>query len=398
MDLLYWLGVMFDTLSTAMHKRPLVISDEDSDIHANLAVKSDRMHCHELSDYFPFYQETATSMDDHKPPETPVLWDYFFLHAQRARVESLPIRWPCSYENAAATLADAAPIKVLLFRKVTRIQTLLSRHMLQGKLEKAIQGALQVYSYWNSVYNPFILDCVANHDQLPARIQSWYICLTGHWHLAVLLLADLIQGIDEAQVVLETQRRGRESSGTTRSLRQQSANAVADLARCACPREDASFPDAKEFHFAVNKGAILTEPWTQVLVRVFSKAEAFLCAEAANSKFGIVPAASYRDALQRSEDCVEALWYLGRKSDMAFLAAKVLERAWKRVAETVFSKESSLDLDGFFVEVDSSSYFSRKFPQNALAAEFGLFADEVVLERNDHDELTAEFENFATFI
>lgn len=73
MDLLYWLGVMFDTLSTAMHKRPLVISDEDSDIHANLAVKSDRMHCHELSDYFPFYQETATSMDDHKPPETPVL-------------------------------------------------------------------------------------------------------------------------------------------------------------------------------------------------------------------------------------------------------------------------------------------------------------------------------------
>ncbi|CAG5181449.1 uncharacterized protein ALTATR162_LOCUS9768 [Alternaria atra] len=31
-DLLFWLGVMFDTLSAAMHKRPLVVSDEDSDV------------------------------------------------------------------------------------------------------------------------------------------------------------------------------------------------------------------------------------------------------------------------------------------------------------------------------------------------------------------------------
>ncbi|KAF3042995.1 hypothetical protein E8E12_009906 [Didymella heteroderae] len=33
-DLLFWLGVVFDTLSSAMHKRPLVVSDEDSNVYA----------------------------------------------------------------------------------------------------------------------------------------------------------------------------------------------------------------------------------------------------------------------------------------------------------------------------------------------------------------------------
>ncbi|QDS77403.1 hypothetical protein FKW77_006264 [Venturia effusa] len=400
-DLLYWLGVMFDTLSAAMHKRPLVISDEDSNVHANTAY-SDKLYCHEVSDHITGGRETTTSTltDPASPasPASPDLWDTFFLLVQKTRVKCLPTRWPCSYEDAAAALSDAAPIKVLLFRKVTRIQTLLSRHVHQANLETAIEDALNIYRYWNSVYGPFILDCVAHHDQLPARVQSWYICLTGHWHLGVLLLADMIQTIDEGRIGLETHRRGRECSGAIRSLRLQSANALADLARCSCPREDSSFPDANEFHFVVNKGAILTEPWTQVLIRVFSKAGAFLCAEAANIKFGIVPADSCREALRRSEHCVEALWYLGRKSDVAFLVANVLEKAWKRVAQSVFSTSPSLDLDGLSVGVGPSSSYSETSFQDALAAEFGLFADDMMLAENSCDQRATWLENFSTVV
>jgi hypothetical protein len=323
-DLLYWLSVMFDTLSAAMHKRPLVVSDEDSDVTSDIpSHSSNRRTC---------------ESNNSKLNGSSNLWNSFFFEEQQTRRKSSPVRWPCSYETAAATLADAAPIKVLLFRKVTRIQTLISRHILRETLEEAIQDALRVYRYWNDVYGPFILDCISNHDQLPARIQSWYICLTGHWHLAVFLLADIIEAID-GHLGLESHRRERKSSGLVNTLRQRSAYAVADLASCSCPREDASFPDARDFHFAVNQGALLTEPWTQVLIRVFAKASALLLLDATKFKYGIETVESCKWALQRSEDCVEALWYLGRKSDMAFLAARVLTKALGGPRESIAAAE-----------------------------------------------------------
>jgi hypothetical protein len=41
-DLLFWLGVMFDTLSAAMHKRPLVTSAEDSDVARDESMQTER--------------------------------------------------------------------------------------------------------------------------------------------------------------------------------------------------------------------------------------------------------------------------------------------------------------------------------------------------------------------
>ncbi|KAH7371758.1 hypothetical protein BKA64DRAFT_649433 [Cadophora sp. MPI-SDFR-AT-0126] len=360
-DLLYWLGVMFDTLSAAIHKRPLVVSDEDSDIHRELPLNSHFPRHHGVG-----RENSQVPLKEQEIPDrsmsasTSKLWSVFFFQDQSLRNRSPPIRWPCSYQSAAAALADAAPIKVLLFRKVTRIQTLISRHVRGERLEGAIKDALHVYKYWNTLYGPFILDCVAHHDQLPVRIQSWYICLTGHWYLAVLLLADSIQNIDgDCQLGLESHRRRRESCGMVADLRRRTSHAVANLARCSCPREDASFQDASEFHFAVNQGALLTEPWTQVLIRVFAKAGALLLADAAIGKYGTDSEKSCKQALECSESCVEALWYLGRKSDMAFLVAGVLKKALKDVREKMVTVEMPQFSEewlepGFSVDGDSS--------------------------------------------
>ncbi|KAH8760726.1 hypothetical protein F5882DRAFT_478692 [Hyaloscypha sp. PMI_1271] len=222
-DLLYWLGVMFDTLSAAIHTRPLVVSDEDSDIHLEVAPDPNCLHRQGHGGE----SSQVLLMEQHIPDRlmstsTSKLWSMFFFQEQALRNRTPPIRWPCSYQSAATALADAAPIKVLLFRRVTRIQTLISRHVHGEQLEEAIKDALHVHQYWNALYGPFILDLVSHHDQLPARIQSWYICLTGHWHLAVLLLADAIQTIDtDSQLGLESQRRWRESCGLVTALRRR---------------------------------------------------------------------------------------------------------------------------------------------------------------------------------
>ncbi|PVH81499.1 hypothetical protein DL98DRAFT_458061 [Cadophora sp. DSE1049] len=392
-DLLYWLGVMFDTLSAAIHKRPLVVSDEESDIH--------------LEDQ-PHFSSTEQQHIPHrlKSTNSSKLWSSFFFQEQALRNSTPPIRWPCSYHSAATALADAAPIKVLLFRKVTRIQTLILRHMQGEQLEDAIKDALEVHQYWNVLYGPFILDCVAHHDQLPARIQSWYICLTGHWYLAVLLLADIIHLIDtERRLSLESHRRWRESCGLVTALRRRTSNAVADLARCACPREDASFHDANEFHFAINQGALLTEPWTQVLIRVFAKAGALLLADAAISRHSSDAEKPCKQALEYIEPCVEALWYLGRKSDMAVLAAKVLAEALQGVKEkmaTVGKSQTSEDwlesefpVEGDFSFAASSAETGGFIAQINEDIEFGLMDEDMM--QNFGSGLVG-VDDFASFI
>ncbi|KAE9374936.1 hypothetical protein N431DRAFT_336457 [Stipitochalara longipes BDJ] len=405
-DLLYWLGVMFDTLSAAIHHRPLVVSDEDSDIHLEYPSNPDSLRLHGHSSENRRVSLTEQHIPDHlMSKHTSKLWSFFFFQDQALRNSTPPVRWPCSYQSAATALADAAPIKVLLFRKVTRIQTLILRHIHGEQLEEAIKDALKVHQYWNALYGPFILDCVAHHDQLPARIQSWYICLTGHWHLAVLLLADTIQIIDaDGQLGLESHRRWRESCGLVTALRHRTSHAVADLARCSCPREDASFPDSGEFHSAVNQGALLTEPWTQVLIRVFAKAGALLLADASISKHRSDPEKYCNQSLERSESCVEALWYLGRKSDMAFLAAKVLTEALKDTKERMVTVEMTHNSEewlepGFSVDNNFSfsglSADSDGFAPISGDSEFGFLEEETM--QNFHVGLTG-FDDFESFI
>jgi hypothetical protein len=311
-ELLAWLGYMLESLTSAMHQRPLVVSDEDCDV-------------------LPEAIEALNLKDDEIPAakaHSSRLWDdFFFLQDQSNRRGEL-LRYPCSYKAAAAGLTDAAPIKVLLYRKVTLLQNLFNRGASASKIENTIKDSMKVYEYWQRGYEPFFKDCIRHHDQLHQRIQSWYICLCGHWHLATLLLADVIESIDEAQLSSESDRRMRRIGNLVGQLRRHNSHLVSDLARCATPRADASFPNSKAFHFALNAGALLTEPWTAILIRVFSKAAVQLMCEA-----WMVGQEETHDMLRsqqltkRCEDCIRALKYLGRKSDTARLAGDTLAEA-----------------------------------------------------------------------
>lgn len=327
-NLLFWLAIMFDTLSAAINKRPLVVSDEDSDILRDESLHS--AHPGSKFDQFGLFSDVAHSLNNDCSPQSDEseIWGEFFFQKDTISPKETIARWPCSYEVAAATLCDAAPIKVVLFRRVTRLQTLLSRRTRPERLEIAISEALRVQDYWNTNYEPFFRDCISYHETLPPRIQSWYIVLAGHWHLAGLLLADLIEEIDDLQAGLESNRIMRKTKRLIENLRLHNAFAVSDLGRCSCPNPDSSFSRAREFHSAVNNGALLTEPWTEVLIQSFSKA----CSVILN----MFPTSRTEENFNlelltdRSESCVRALWYLGRKSDIASLASNVLSDALKK--------------------------------------------------------------------
>jgi hypothetical protein len=76
----------------------------------------------------------------------------------------------------------------------------------------------------------------------------------------------------------------------------------------------------------IGQGALLSEPWSDVLVRAFATAGAVLISPA------LVPNGSslgQDDAFKRAEHCVEALRFLGQRSDKALSAASLLTEELK---------------------------------------------------------------------
>lgn len=338
-NLLFWLGIMFDTLTAAIHQRPVVVSDEDSDISCTVPLYEPQVPWTESSNVTP----------DLAPSKTPVIWGDFFLRKGADRHGPNAVRWPCTYNEAAELLSEAAPVKVLLFRRISHIQTLIYRGSECERLEQAIQDAFRVYHHWNGTYGRFMLDCVANHDSLPPRIQSWYIILDGHWHLGGMLLADMLESIDEAGIGMDLQRESRRAMGITSTLRKDNAVAVSKLAHCSLQGQDPSFAKARMFHNSVNERAFVTEPWTALLIRSFTTAGYNLLGEVDVSPHAVDLAydSPSEQAQRQCRYCLDALWCLGRKSDMALLAARVLHtcmegRLRRRYSEVFTAMDNGL--------------------------------------------------------
>lgn len=304
LGLLFWLGVMFDTLSAAMYQRPLVVSDEDSQI---ASASPTMLDSEQLS-------LTGIPRNDiHKKQQD--VWGEFFLHP--AKLSGTHPRWPCSYKEAAAALSEATPVKVLLYRRVTQLQTLIYRGANSDVIEEVIQKTLLIYQHWNRTYLRFMLDCVENHDFLPSRIQSWYVILDGHWHLAVMLLADTIESIDNGR--LGSKSEDRIAAGFVLKLRTDHALMVSKLVHASLYGQNPTMH--LNFHDSLNEVAFLVEPWTIVLIHSFAKAAYILLENLDIADRESMQADSF---LRGCEYCIRALEYLGRKSDMAFMVARNL--------------------------------------------------------------------------
>ncbi|KAJ5382206.1 hypothetical protein N7517_000117 [Penicillium concentricum] len=314
-DLMFWLGVMFDTLSAAMYQRPLVVSDEDSQISSSSRPLA------EPEDQIDFDHWNIPSRQIRRTQD---VWGDLFLRSSKERQGSSQVqpRWPCSYEEAASILSEATPVKVLLYRRVTQLQTLVYRGASPDQIENGIQKALLVCQHWDSTYQSFMVDCVTNHELLPSRIQSWYVILDSHWHLAAMLLADVLESIDKCRLGSDIAREARQTTHLVATVRTNNALAVAGLARASIQGQDSLME--RHFHDSLSEVAFLVEPWTAVLVHSFAKAGYILLEDLD------IPADHnvYTECLRQNCDfLIRALQYLGRKSDMAFLVARNLSRS-----------------------------------------------------------------------
>ncbi|KEF62632.1 uncharacterized protein A1O9_00605 [Exophiala aquamarina CBS 119918] len=348
--LLSWLAIMFDTLSATVLQRPLVLSDEDTGVPVadpwkegansnSVSARSDESIVDVVKVDLDGWQPTSRQQDADREAASGEIWGSFFLDGKSLlEVQTLERRtWSsCTFEEAAAILCDAAPVKVLLFRKVGHIQKLMSRKSGSLVLEAALEEAIKVYRFWSKSYGRFIEYCMKNHHDLPARIQSWYVVLAGHWHLGALLLADVIDELDSSGLGGEEHTEKRRIATLSSDLRKKNAISISNLCRCSLDGPSLSFSNSRDFTYPVNQVALLSEPWTVVLVQSFSRAGYVfldLLSKPPNlrSKSRLSLADERALTRTRCESCIDGLINLGNKSDMAYLAAKLLTDALQTV-------------------------------------------------------------------
>ncbi|WAO93585.1 Hypothetical protein NCS54_01113600 [Fusarium falciforme] len=301
--LLFWLSIMFDTVSSSMNERPVVVSDAESQ--------------HD---------------DARQHPEGPDgQWNVPLFIQDSLEQPYRMVHWPCTYEAAAEAVTKSAPVKVLLYRHVSYLQNILRKGGRGEKVEQIIRNSISVFRYWNLTHGAFFKELLHDYEAVPGRIQSWFVCISCHWHLAALMLADLIEYVDENELGVASVSYGRLGSKMVSRIREASARELSDLAKVSTPDRGTTgmiSPSLSHFHDAVNEATILTEPWTIILIRAFSKAAVLLISEANDFlEFGLTTRGSFQESLARADECTKGLWLLGKKSDMARRVADRLSLA-----------------------------------------------------------------------
>ncbi|CAI7604870.1 unnamed protein product [Penicillium glandicola] len=313
--LLYWLAIMCDTLSSSVNERPVVVPDQECEHEGQKEIQ-------QAENIDKSFGGSRWNLD-------------LFLPGDLRQTHRT--HWPCSYEAAAEDITKSAPVKVLLFRHLSYLQSAIRKGAPEEQIEDIVRMTMLLYQYWNRTHGAFFSELVQNYSAVPQRIQGWFLCISAHWHLAALMLADLLEFIDENALGMEGVAHVRISGQLARKVRVHSARELSDLARVGARStingNHLGVPQVSDFHHAVNESALLTEPWTIILIRAFTGAcmvflgevDEFMCYTQTT------PGQSshiFDRHMEQAEDCVKGLWLLGKKSDMAREISETLSFAW----------------------------------------------------------------------
>lgn len=324
-----WEAIMFDSMSATINGTSFIFGDADTNVvygefnkGPSISSSSEEV----MSD-----DENEITDRTRLQPDLD-LWGNNFLSRETpyGAVRMQRTRWPCSYEDAASCLADGIPVLILFYRRIGQLQNLHYRRASLKKIAVGLEATLDVYDHWNATYGLFLEDCVLHHQELPSRVQSWYILLSSNFNMAMLILSDLMEKLDAEYMTIPSSRAPTQQTfHCATSIRFRAAYAISDLARCCC-RENVhlQFSESLDINSAIDQSALLRECWPTVLTRSLTYAsEIFVKLVQLQKDLGpAIDLAALQNVEERLDDCINALWLLGRKSDIAACANQVLRQ------------------------------------------------------------------------
>ncbi|KAK5408059.1 hypothetical protein LTR06_007802 [Exophiala xenobiotica] len=338
-SVMFRFGVMCDTTTAVMKDRRPVIPDQESVFEIE-DVKPSEYSASEAV----FSANRAVSMWDSLAPESVCK---FGMTAPR---------WPWTDEVAARVLQEVLALKNLLWRRLPTLQTSTASALAPYDLEKHIGETCQIYQYVTKQYAGFLEDCRVHLAQLSLKLKSWYLMICSHWHLACLILARHIELIDETGQSEPVQRSLRQSSALVWGLRKDNAYVISRVASVAILPDFCSMSCAHEdkFFFFADQGALTTEPWSEVLYQSITRScEILLFWIACTTQPSLDPDqlvwlranANILDLLENASGCIEALKYLGGRSDHIMCTAISMDSRLKELKMEASLQTQPADLE-----------------------------------------------------
>lgn len=334
-NMVLWLGVMSDTISSVLNKRQLVMSDTDTALVSEIL----DIQTFKEQDYLQRSAQPYPNSPHYcsRPAAEGNLWGRYLIDRQIRHYEPGKLqRRPIIITQAEKMLQQATSLKILLWRKASALVRLLNAPTPAAIFERYIKESFTIYEHWDRTYGSLLDDCVSQFEYLPLKLQSWYILTSSHWHLAILYIADFIERIDNAAKSDSLKRSLRQSSCVALEMQWSSTVSIAKLASIACSGTVISV-DRDRFHFALRDTALLIEPWTDVLHQaLFLGCQTLLSWrrlwQSRQHTVTISPAQAWIYSKTNSGEiaaycnsCIEALRLLGHKSYLAAQSASVLD-------------------------------------------------------------------------
>jgi hypothetical protein len=356
---LFWLGVMCDTTSSVLNQRSLIIPDTETFTSSGGVT---RLDMDSITTTTFGASRWRPDVDHHHPPKRMTqsvdIWGSYLLDADRIWRRSLVATENLSTSQfKSKMIKQGVPLKMLFWRKVGRLQNMISSHKQQPmssptptEVENAIKEALAVHQYWTVNYGEFFTACTREHLNLSIQSRSWYLVLVLGWNMACLILARYIDFVDRNAMSERLGQSLRGSSALTSELKKASAYAIAEAAGVSSclpatssslsAEEDASLAagtsTTKSSHpVLLGQSAILSDPHTEKVVKALEIASEILLdwlRQWRSPEVGdYVPHLSWLYTNTSSDEisrhcvsCINALNLLKSKSDVARLTAEHL--------------------------------------------------------------------------
>ena len=315
-NLIYWLAVMCDTTTSAVTGRPPVISDDDCAIQVSSEC-SMRLNQNEedVSVVRAESSQQRLSSTHLRNKRSIPIWTNRLLNRSFDPIGNL--NWPVPEIEVAKILKEAIPVKVLLFRRVAHLQALVGRSAAESEVERAIQDSLQVYQQWQAQYGSFMHQC-STDVTLAAHLWSWHVILSVHWHYGVILLSEAIASVDEQRLGNPQQMIERLETSTATNLAIASAIQVTRLALANSREKCVLAPDHQ-------LDAMLSEPWSEIMVRSLAAASITLLDACQNCNEHSMRGVGRDEIILGVQACVGVLRHLGGRCSPATQVARMLE-------------------------------------------------------------------------
>ena len=248
-NILFWFGLVFDTISSASKICTLAIPDENCMI----------LHRGQKSE----------------------LWRLSTFQARRR---------DHSQTKISLLHEEAVPISILLIRKSIHLREQIDLGSPPAELERCISECLSIHDYWFKAYHGIMDHYLCFPSSYPWRLLSWLVCLRIRWSWSCLILVEIIRNADGSGRTTDFGRMNRVY--TTREIGKQNAELISDVARASVTPG----PKATLIGFG-----LLNDPWTGLFIEAMKLALKFLSPGSGTDD------GSLDERRQSCEDCISLL-------------------------------------------------------------------------------------------